>query len=202
LAGNGPTNETADDRRNSPSTKSAIATSACKAFEAVATLADGPRTWVIGARAEAETFSQYLTKTDSLSTGLSTTTLQEGGAAKPWNAAIYGQLEWRLGKLTVLPGVRVEGHTRLRIGGGAAAGARVPARKGTRFAHLGGRGFRAPSSKELGFVFDHSFYGYRVLGKSRSRARDVVGRERRPYVATPSQHQRFGVRRSSIGSTA
>src|SRR4029079_16729440 len=28
----------------------------------------------------------------------------------------------------------------------------------------GGRGFRAPSAKELGFAFDHSIYGYRVLG--------------------------------------
>jgi outer membrane receptor for ferrienterochelin and colicins len=28
----------------------------------------------------------------------------------------------------------------------------------------GGRGYRAPSAKEVGFVFDHSVFGYRVIG--------------------------------------
>jgi len=33
----------------------------------------------------------------------------------------------------------------------------------------GGRGFRAPTAKEYGFVFDHSVLGYRVLGNSALR---------------------------------
>ncbi|WP_394826465.1 TonB-dependent receptor plug domain-containing protein [Pendulispora albinea] len=159
-------NETADDRRNSPIDQIRDRHQRMHSIEAVATLADGPRTWVFGGRAEAETFSQYLTKSESVASGVVTRRQEEVVPQSFGNAAIYGQMEWRLGKLTVLPGVRFEGHTRY----GSALAPRLalayrPAKElGLRVSS--GRGFRAPSAKELGFVFDHSYYGYRVLGNA------------------------------------
>ncbi|WP_394843035.1 TonB-dependent receptor [Pendulispora brunnea] len=158
-------NETANDRRNSPIDQIRDRHQRMQSFEGVVTVADGPRTWVLGTRAEAETFSQYLTKSDSLASGITTTRQQEVVPQSFGNAAGYGQLEWRFGKtFTVLAGVRGEGHTKY---GGAvsprlALAYRPTPEVGIRLS--GGRGFRAPSAKELGFVFDHSFYGYRVLG--------------------------------------
>lgn len=134
-------------------------------LEAVATIGEGRRTWVFGTRTEIESFTQNLTRTESLSSGLTTTSLDEVVPQTLGRIAGYGQLQWRLGRyVTVLPGVRAEGHTRY----GAAltprlAGAYRPSEK-VHVRASAGRGFRAPSAKELGFVFDHSALGYRVLG--------------------------------------
>jgi outer membrane receptor for ferrienterochelin and colicins len=136
-----------------------------QSIEATATLADGPRTWVIGARAEVERFDQRLRK-DTIDTGeLHASETVEVAPAQLSTLSAYGQLAWRLGAhVTLLPGFREERHSRhggasaprlaaaWRPGGGVIARASV------------GRGFRAPSAKELGFLFDHSFYGYRVEG--------------------------------------
>jgi len=158
-------NETADDRRDSPIDNVRERHQRMQSFEGVLTIADGPRTWVLGTRAEAETFSQFLTKTESLSTGITSTRQEEVVPQSLGNAAGYGQLEWRFGKkVTLLSGVRAEGHT--KYGGAISPRLAIAYRPlpelGLRLS--GGRGFRAPSAKELGFVFDHSFYGYRVLG--------------------------------------
>ncbi len=63
-----------------------------------------------------------------------------------------------------MPGVRGEVHN--RYGAVVAPRLALAARPSERLtARLsGGRGFRAPSAKEYGFVFDHSVIGYRVLG--------------------------------------
>ncbi|WP_394832475.1 TonB-dependent receptor [Pendulispora rubella] len=160
-------NETSNDRRNSPVDQLRDRHQRMQSFEAVATFADGPRTWVLGTRAEAETFSQYLTKSESVSTGVTTTRQQEVVPQSFGNAAAYGQLEWRFGKkVTLLSGVRGEGHTKY---GGAVSPRLALAYRPTPEVTLrlsGGRGFRAPSAKELGFVFDHAIYGYRVLGNA------------------------------------
>jgi outer membrane receptor for ferrienterochelin and colicins len=82
---------------------------------------------------------------------------------------MYAQLSWKIGTLTVMPGTRVEMHSRY---GESVAPRLAAAWQVTPILVLrasGGRGFRAPSAKELGFVFDHSFYGYRVLGNRELR---------------------------------
>jgi outer membrane receptor for ferrienterochelin and colicins len=138
-----------------------------QSFEAIGTFADGARTWVVGTRAQVDDFTQSLTKTESLSSGLSSTTTEEVSPVRLGSVAPYGQLQWKFGEaLTVLPGVRGEFHS---LYGTAvtprfAASSRL-SREWLLRASVG-RGFRAPSAKELGFAFDHSTFGYRVVGTS------------------------------------
>ncbi len=157
-------NFTSKDRRDSPIDERRDRTQRMQSFESVLTVADGPRTWVGGARFEAEHFEQTISKTESTASGPVTETGQEVLPLAYGIAAGYAQLSWKLGALTVMPGVRVEGHTRYgesvapRLAGAWAVTDTLTLRAS------GGRGFRAPSAKELGFVFDHSFYGYRITG--------------------------------------
>lgn len=158
-------NFTARDRRDSPIDERHDRNHRMQSFEGVLTLADGPRTWVAGSRFEAEHFEQNLTKTESTSAGPVTSTAPEVTPLTYGIAALYGQLSWKLGAgLTAMPGVRFEQHSRYgsslapRFALAWEASKEVMVRAGV------GRGFRAPSAKELGFVFDHSVFGYRVLG--------------------------------------
>lgn len=157
-------NFTARDLRDSPIDERHDRTHRMQSFEGIATIADGPRTWVTGARFEAEHFEQDLTRTVSTSAGPVTTTAPEVVPLTYGIAAAYAQLSWKLGDLTVMPGARFESHTRY---GESIAPRLAAAWKVSRLLTLrasGGRGFRAPSAKELGFLFDHSVFGYRVLG--------------------------------------
>jgi len=157
-------NFTARDLRDSPIDERHDRTHRMQSLEAVATFADGPRTWVTGARFEAEHFEQDLTRTETTSTGLQTTTIPEVTPLSYGIAAGYAQLSWKIGPVTVMPGARFESHTRYgeSIAPRLAAAWRVSPL--LTFRASGGRGFRAPSAKELGFAFDHSAFGYKVLG--------------------------------------
>lgn len=157
-------NFTARDLRDSPIDERHDRTHRMQSFEGVATIADGPRTWVTGARFEAEHFEQDLTRTVSTSAGPVTTTAPEVVPLTYGIGAAYGQLSWKFGDLTVMPGARFESHTRYgeSIAPRLAAAWRVSSLLTLRVS--GGRGFRAPSAKELGFLFDHSVFGYRVMG--------------------------------------
>jgi outer membrane receptor for ferrienterochelin and colicins len=162
-------NETAQDRRASPVDEVHDRQQRMQSFETVVTIADGPRTWVGGTRFEAESFRQQITKTDVIGGKLSTQQNDELVPLTLSNGAVYGQLQWKMGPLTVLPGLRGELNSRY---GGAAAPRMAAALKLGKVAIVRasvGRGFRAPSGKELGFVFDHSFFGYRVIGNSTLR---------------------------------
>ncbi|MEI9949118.1 MAG: TonB-dependent receptor [Pseudomonadota bacterium] len=67
-------------------------------------------------------------------------------------------------RLTVLPGVRGEYHG--RQGGVVAPRLALAARPSDAWTLRAGvgRGFRTPSAEEFGFNFDHSVYGYKVIG--------------------------------------
>ncbi len=140
-------------------------------LEPILTVADGKRTWTAGVRLESEQFVQKLT-TDTIGT---TTSSDEVPRASRRSGAAYAQLAWKLTpSLTILPGVRHETHSRygqattprLSI---AYRAPRVVVRAGV------GRGYRAPSAKEIGFVFDHSFYGYKVEGNTNLRPESSWG---------------------------
>ena len=158
---------TEKDRRSSPLDEVRERHHRMHSAEAVATIADGPRTWVAGARFEAERFEQELRKTEAFSQGLVTSHLGEVAPQSLASVATYGQMQWKLGdRLTLLPGVRGELHTRY---GSAITPRLALASRVSRTVQLrasGGRGYRAPSAKELGYVFDHSVYGYRIDGNT------------------------------------
>jgi outer membrane receptor for ferrienterochelin and colicins len=158
-------NDTEQHQRASPVGERHERRARMQSFEAINTHADGPRTWVAGGRVEVDTFSQSITKTESLSSGLTSNTQDEVSPETLGRIALYGHLSWKFGdKFTLLPGVRVEQHTRY----GAALTPRLAASywpvAELQLRASVGRGFRAPTAKELGYLFDHSSIGYRVLG--------------------------------------
>ena len=137
-----------------------------QSIEGTGTIADGPRTWVFGARAEAEHYDQEITSTISSSEGPATTINPEVVPRTYGIAALYAQMSWKLGPVTVLPGVRYEGHS---IYGDSIAPRLAAAWRINEMLNLrasGGRGFRAPSAKELGYAFDHSAFGYKIFGST------------------------------------
>jgi outer membrane receptor for ferrienterochelin and colicins len=137
-----------------------------QSLEAVATIADGEtRTWVLGVRSEAESFSEQLAQDQYQTGGFETETSYQVPPGSIASGALFAQLGYRvLDELSLMPGVRGELHDRygtvvvprfalaFRPWSGAALRASV------------GRGFRAPSATEYGFTLDHSALSYRVLG--------------------------------------
>jgi len=155
----------ARDRRESPVDEERHRDGSLSSFESTATIADGRRTWVFGVRNESQRFSETAERVVVTGTTLETRQTDEVSPTMLSSAAAYAQLGWRIvDQFTVMPGARAELHD--RYGGVVAprlALAVAPTDK-VALRVAGGRGFRAPSAKEYGFVFDHSVIGYRVLG--------------------------------------
>lgn len=132
-------------------------------LEGTTTIPDGPRTWVVGARFETQHLEQHLE--DRATSDATQAMIQEVAPHWLWSIAGFGQLQWKLGDVvTVLPGVRAEDHGSY----GAVVAPRLavsitPSPMWTARVS-GGRGYRVPSAEELGFNFDHSIYGYKVVG--------------------------------------
>jgi outer membrane receptor for ferrienterochelin and colicins len=151
--------------QQSPLTQEQASSQALASFETTATLADGARTWVLGARFETQSLNQELRRTERVADSLVTHVTPELVPETLSSAALYGQLAWKIGPfLTLLPGVRGENHGPY----GSVAAQRFalalrPRASLTARAAIG-RGFRTPSAQELGFNFDHSVYGYKVVG--------------------------------------
>ena len=78
--------------------------------------------------------------------------------------ALYSQLDWRIGRFALLPGVRGEWHSRYGFVAAPRLAASLKAHADVIFRAAFGRGFRVPSAKEYGFAFDHSSLGYVVQG--------------------------------------
>jgi len=155
------------DRRDSPLDETRRRVASLSSFEATLVRALGAHTFVAGVRLESERYAQTLERTiatDAAGT-LSTQTANEVLPITLGSAAAYAQLALEPVKaLRLLAGVRGEVHK--RFGGVAAPRLAVAYRPSPSWSLRAGigRGFRAPSGKELGFTFDHSFYGYRVDG--------------------------------------
>lgn len=154
------------DRFASPLDERRERVAVLSSVEAIATLVDGPaRTWVLGARGEVENLRQDLEKSQLSGGDVAAHDQTEVPATTLGVGAVYAQLGYRLHEtLTVMPGVRGELY---RDYGAVLAPRLAVAYAPSRTWKLrvsGGRGFRVPSAKELGFSFDHSIYGYRVLG--------------------------------------
>ena len=153
--------------QNSPLGEQQMSSQGLHSFEATGTLADGPRTWVLGSRFEAQSLSQELRRTERASGELVQRRTTEVVPQGLNSAALYGQLAWHFWSVfTVLPGLRGEYHGRHgsviapRIALAVRPSESLTLRAGA------GRGFRSPSAEELGFNFDHSVYGYKVVGNA------------------------------------
>ncbi len=159
------TGESNKDRRDSPVDERRFRQQRLLSAELVTTLDEGSRTWIAGARAEQEDFEQSLTAAEVSGGSVLREMRPEVEATTLGSAAAFAQLAWRFGeRVTVLPGVRVERHRRFGwVTAPRLAAAWRPTSRWQARASIG-RGFRAPSAKEYGFVFDHSFLGYRVIG--------------------------------------
>ena len=158
--------ESGNDYRGALQSEARDSEAVLQSFEGVTTLADGStRTWVFGVRAEIEDLEQRLQKVEVSPSETVESDITEVRPTRLGNGAVYGQLAWKLiDDLTVMPGIRGEWH--LRHGGVLAprlAAAYRPIEEITIRAS-GGRGFRAPSPKEIGFELDHSYLGYEVKG--------------------------------------
>lgn len=150
--------------RNSPVREERARHGNMQSIEAVATLADGPRTWVLGARAEVERYRQSLEKATATPSGIDDRAFDEVPTALLGMIAGYGQLSWKLGRLTLLPGIRGEVYRNYGSSLAPRLAASLRPSDTVQLRASVGRGFRTPTAKELGFVFDHSFYGYRIEG--------------------------------------
>lgn len=161
------------DRRQSPLDERRRRELSNQALEGIVTLPEGRRTWVFGLRSEAEQFSQALTRTLP---DLSEERVAEITPRLLASSALYGQLGWKVSeRWTVMPGARLELHDRY----GAVAAPRLATSlrlsESVSVRAALGRGFRAPTAKELGFQFDHSALGYRILGSSSLRPESSWG---------------------------
>jgi len=153
------------DQRNSPLDETRKRRLTNQALEAIVTVPQGrTATWVFGVRDEAEHFSQNLTR---VLPDLSEQHVTEIEPRLLSTGALYGQLGWKVtDKWTLMPGARGELHDRYglvaapRLATAYQFSPAVSARVAL------GRGFRAPTAKEFGFLFDHSAFGYRVLGNT------------------------------------
>lgn len=165
-AGQGWWNDAGKDRRGTTVDERRRREHTQRALEVTSTLFAGEVvTPTIGVRFEAERFTQDLERDVATPSGVVTERLVEVEPTTLASAAAYAQLRLEpVEGLVLLPGVRAEAYSRYegavapRL---AAAWSPVPE---VVLRASGGRGYRTPSAKEFGFVFDHSFYGYRVEG--------------------------------------
>ncbi len=158
---------TEKDRVDSPLDEVRHRNGVLQSGEMIATIADGDRTWVAGARGEVEQFEQTLERTEVRNGQIVDGEIVEVRPTNLGSAALYGQLSWKLHPvITVLGGARGEVHLRH---GAVVAPRLAVATFPTDWMIVrvsGGRGFRAPSARELGFTFDHTALGYRVIGNT------------------------------------
>jgi outer membrane receptor for ferrienterochelin and colicins len=157
--------ESRKDRRDSPLDERRGRNHLLLTTESVFTSTRKRSTWVAGLRFEREAFAQELDKTTLSGGELVTSTTPEVKPVVLQNGAAFAQVTWQPDeRLTLLPGARAELH---RIYGAVIAPRLAVAFRASdafTFRASMGRGFRVPSAKEYGFVFDHAALGYRVLG--------------------------------------
>jgi outer membrane receptor for ferrienterochelin and colicins len=162
------------DRRDSPLDEVRKRKLTNQALEAIVTIPDGrARTWVFGVRDEAEHFSQSLTR---VLPDLSKQHVAEIEPLQLSTGALYGQLGWKVTDAwTVMPGARAELHDRYGVVAAPRLATAYQFSPAVSARVAVGRGFRAPTAKEFGFLFDHSALGYRVLGSTDLRPESSWG---------------------------
>ncbi len=167
-----------------------------RSIEATGSFFDGQIvSFIVGARGEAESYRQNLSRAFVTGTEVDSVELVEVVPTTITNGAGYGEIHVDpVEGLTLLAGVRAEGNSRF--------GAVVAPRGGVAYRYdrwfivraSGGRGYRAPTGKELGFIFDHSAYGYRVVGNE-----DLLPESSWGFTADVEVRPASGVRLRALG---
>lgn len=159
-------NETARDRQESPLDEVRSRFHTMHALEATGSFFQGEiASFLLGARGEIESFDQSLTRSIFTNGSVRRDDLVEVEPTQLGAGATYAQVRVDpIPEMSLLGGARVEASP--RYGAAVAPRLAVAVRpvEAVSIRLSGGRGYRAPSAKEIGFVFDHSVFGYRVIG--------------------------------------
>jgi outer membrane receptor for ferrienterochelin and colicins len=159
-------NQTTSDRQDSPLDTIRDRFHTMHSIEAVGTFfQDSKVSFVTGARGEVEAFDQVLDKAVFADGGVKHEVLTEVEPTTLGKGALYGELRvdpWPA--FSAVAGARLEGNSTYGVDAAPRVAIAVRPLKALTIRASGGRGFRAPSAKEIGFVFDHSVYGYKVVG--------------------------------------
>lgn len=159
-------NETERDRRDSPIGDVRERFHTMHAAEATGSFFEGEVvSFLVGGRGEIERFDQTLVRSVIAGGDVQSSSLVEVVPTQLGSGAGYAQVRadpWD--ELSIVGGARVEGSD--RYGAAVAPRLAVAVRPYEKLSIRlsGGRGYRAPTAKEIGFVFDHSVFGYRVIG--------------------------------------
>lgn len=124
-----------------------------------------PLVLLAGARAEAESFGQRLDRKTASSQGVESARIDEVPTTSLGNVALYTQAKLEPTRwLGVTLGARAEGSVQHGFALAPRLAVAVYPTTWLTVRAGGGRGYRAPSAKEVAFAFDHSAYGYQVEG--------------------------------------
>lgn len=159
-------NETGRDRQGSDLDEIRERFHTMHALEATGSFFQGQwGSFLVGARGEVESFHQALRRATFASGEVTTSELSEVPPTQLGGGAGYGQVRFDpWDELSVVGGARVEGSARYGVAVAPRLAVAVRPLESLTLRVSGGRGYRAPSAKEVGFTFDHSAFGYQVLG--------------------------------------
>lgn len=134
-------------------------------LEAVATVGEGPRSWVLGIGTENQKLAEVahgVVLRDQRLVPTREETLKPVSRSTAWG---FAQVAWELTRdVTALLAARGELHDPYGNVVAPRAALAVRPTENLTLRASGGRGYRTPSAKEIGFEFDHCSLGYSVNG--------------------------------------
>lgn len=158
--------DSARDRRASPIDETRERRHTMHSMELIGSFFEGrPASGLVGARAEVESFQQTLSRVRELGGQLVDGDLLEVEPTQLGQAALYAQARVDPSELVGLSaGTRLEASPVYGATFAPRLAMAIRPMEALALRLSAGRGYRVPSAKEVGFSFDHSSIGYRVLG--------------------------------------
>lgn len=159
-------NDSTRDRRDSPLDEERERRHTMHSAEIIGSFLEREMiSFLVGARGEIEQFDQTLNRDVLSGRDVVGTSLVEVEPTQLASGATYAQLRFDpWDEMSVVLGGRLEGNDRYGVAVAPRAAIAVYPHEKLTIRVSGGRGYRAPTAKEIGFIFDHSVFGYRVIG--------------------------------------
>ncbi|MFO0619505.1 MAG: TonB-dependent receptor [Polyangiaceae bacterium] len=159
-------NTTTSDRQDSPLDEERHRFHTMHSLEAVGAFFQTSKvSFVAGARGEVEAFDQSLDKAVFIEGAVQHQRLDEVVPTTLGSGALYSEVRFDpVRAFSAVVGGRLEGNSTYGVDAAPRVAIAVRPHPSLTLRASAGRGFRAPSAKEIGFVFDHSVYGYEVVG--------------------------------------